>query len=393
MRAMSEPVSGINPHILEWARRRSGQTIEDVAAALNKAPDVVESWERGRAAPTYVQLETLAYRLYKRPMALFFFPEPPREPDPEGSFRTLPKAEIEDLAADTRYKIREARAMQVSLAELTGGTNPAARQILRDVSASASQNAATIATRARSYLGVDLKTQKEQWRGSDDALKAWRARVENAGVFVFKDSLKQKEISGFALDHPEFPLILINNSTATTRQIFTLFHELAHLLLHTNGVTKRDDRYLKLLTGEPRRIEILCNRFAAELLVPAADLELTLRDFGADDAAVARIAGLYKVSREVILRRLLNINWITVQRYESKVAQLSDEYEASAAPPKGGGNYYATHASYLSERYARLAFGNYYRGAISIEQLADYLNVSARSVPGIEQLVLQRPAS
>src|SRR3954447_3281877 len=112
---MREPVAGMNPKILVWARQRTGQSISQVAEAMNKEPEVIESWEAGDSAPTYAQLETLAYRVFKRPVALFFFPEPPDEPDPEHSFRTLPEFEIDDLLPDTRYRIRDARAMQLAL--------------------------------------------------------------------------------------------------------------------------------------------------------------------------------------------------------------------------------------------------------------------------------------
>src|SRR5947208_31150 len=102
---MREPVAGINPQVLVWARERSGQTIDQVAKALHKEPEVIVSWETGSSSPTYAQLEALAYKVYKRPVALFFFPEPPEEIDPEHSFRTLPEFEIEELTSDTRYKI------------------------------------------------------------------------------------------------------------------------------------------------------------------------------------------------------------------------------------------------------------------------------------------------
>ncbi|KKL56723.1 hypothetical protein LCGC14_2242570, partial [marine sediment metagenome] len=39
--------------------------------------------------------ERLAYEIYKRPLALFFFPEPPEEETPKESFRTLPQEEID----------------------------------------------------------------------------------------------------------------------------------------------------------------------------------------------------------------------------------------------------------------------------------------------------------
>src|ERR1043165_1335422 len=115
--SMAHPVAGVNPTILAWARARSGQTLEQVAEALGKDPGVIRKWELGESAPTYVQLETLAYKLYKRPIALFFFPEPPDEPEPAQEFRTLPDFEIDDLAPDTRFKVRQALALQLSLSE------------------------------------------------------------------------------------------------------------------------------------------------------------------------------------------------------------------------------------------------------------------------------------
>ena len=77
---MAEHISGINPDILKWARERSSYTVETIADALNKQVSIVNDWESGESALTYVQLEKLADK-YKRPIAIFFFPEPPEEPD------------------------------------------------------------------------------------------------------------------------------------------------------------------------------------------------------------------------------------------------------------------------------------------------------------------------
>jgi hypothetical protein len=49
---MREPVSGINPGMLVWARHRSGQSIEEAAKALGKEPAVIKGTdreERGRS--------------------------------------------------------------------------------------------------------------------------------------------------------------------------------------------------------------------------------------------------------------------------------------------------------------------------------------------------------
>ncbi len=390
---MSEPVSGINPRMLIWARESAGYTPAEVAAAFKKDPRVIERWEQGEAAPTYVQLETLAYKLFKRPLALFFFPEPPPESDPRQEFRTLPETEIDELEADTRHKVREALASQIALAELTGGQNPVTPRLLRDVPLAVPADSQKVANQVRRYLGIGLDEQIG-WGRKDEALKSWRAAVEEAGVFVFKDSFRQKDVSGFSLYHAEFPLIVINNSTTASRQIFTLFHELAHLLLHESGVTKKDDRFIEELSGEAYRVETFCNRFAADFLVPQADMAEQVKRLGLDLRAVETLADRYSVSREVVLRRMLDMKLINADRYRKQAAEWGDEFEATSATRKGsgGGNYYSTQATYLSERYASLAFSSYYRGAITPETLAGYLNVKVKSLPGLEQAVLQRAA-
>jgi Zn-dependent peptidase ImmA (M78 family) len=383
---MSETVQGLNPAILIWARERSGQSVADVAAQMKKDPEAIAAWEDGSEAPTYLQLETLAYKVFKRPLALFFFPEPPPEVDPEQAFRTLPEAEIDSLQPDTRLKVRAARAMQMGLSELTEGQNPASQMILRDVTVNG-HSAANVASAVRRYLDVTLEAQRA-WKDTEHALKVWRSRVEDAGVFVFKDSFKQRDISGFSLYDPKFPLVMINNSTSQTRQIFTLFHELGHLLVHESGVTKQDDRFIQRLTGDSKRVEVFCNQFAAEVLVPSEALKKAISG-SPNDEAIAALANAFKVSREVILRRFMDMGLVSQRRYEEKAAKWAEDYEASRGA-KPGGNYYLTRATYLSDRYAKLAFSKYYQGTITLESLAGYLNVKVKSVAGLEHAILQK---
>ena len=87
---MPKTLTGINPDVLRWARERSGLSVADVARKFSKSLDAISGWEAGETSPTYVQLEKLAYQVYKRPVAIFFFPKPPEEPDKISEFRTLP---------------------------------------------------------------------------------------------------------------------------------------------------------------------------------------------------------------------------------------------------------------------------------------------------------------
>ncbi|MCY4354421.1 MAG: ImmA/IrrE family metallo-endopeptidase [Truepera sp.] len=386
----SEEVKGLNLEVLAWARQMAGHSIESVAQSFKKEPAVIEAWESGEAVPTYVQLEKLAYKIYKRPIAIFFFPAPPAEPEPEGFFRTLPGSEFEKLDPDTRYKIRKAYGFRLSLIELHDSTNPADRKIFRDLVFSGETEVEEGVASVRTHLGVSLDDQKE-WKDATEALKGWREAFEEVGIYVFKDNFKQDVISGFCLSDDEFPLIMVNNSTSHTRQIFTLIHELAHILWRTSGMTHQDDTYISSLEHSTQTVEVFCNRFAGEFLVPSYDLRKTLeasdvQDGTASLSSVSRLADLYNVSREVILRKFVEQGLFPEATYRETVAAWRDRSKQSE---RGGGNYYATQAMYLGKKYLQLVFSRYYQGRASLEEVADFLNVKAKNVPGLEEYALK----
>lgn len=382
----SLPVAGIQPSVLRWARESQGYSIDDVAQHFNREPAEVEAWEAGAAAPTYAQLEGLAYKLYKRPLAVFFLPGPPVEPSVKKEFRSLPEFELDQLAADTRYQVRIAHAYQISLRELNEGVNPAARKIFKDIRLTDTANVDKAADSIRKYLGITLKAQSA-WKTSDEALKVWRNTVEEVGIYIFKHSFKQKSISGFCLADDKFPVIYLNNSTAKTRQIFSLFHELAHLLLRVNAISKFDRAYVDHLPQKERRIEQFCNALAAEFLVPSEDFSAQLGLLrGISDETIAALALRYHVSREAVLRRMLDRGLVEPAYYETKAKQWAQEFESSSE----GGDYYATQSTYLGDRYLRLVFGKHYQGGLSLEQVADYLGVKTKSVAGLEAIMLRK---
>lgn len=234
----------------------------------------------------------------------------------------------------------------------------------------------------RDYLGISLEEQKE-WKDSEDALKKWREVIESFGIFVFKNAFKQTEFSGFCLYDSEFPIIYLNNTVAKTRQIFTLFHELAHLLFKTGGIDKIVDDYIERLPHSQRRVEVFCNHFAAEFLVPDDDFNRVLpSSFKLDESFISALADKYAVSREVILRKLLDRQLVDPEYYAEKAAKWAKD--AKTRRSDGGGNYYATQIAYLGNRYLDLVFSEYYRNRISTNQLADYLNVKVSNLPTLE---------
>jgi transcriptional regulator with XRE-family HTH domain len=82
---MGNRASAVTLAVLKWARERAGYSADQVAARRKKPVAMVLAWEDGTDAPTFRQLEVLATTLYTRPVALFFFPEPPDEPEPQAT--------------------------------------------------------------------------------------------------------------------------------------------------------------------------------------------------------------------------------------------------------------------------------------------------------------------
>lgn len=388
----TEAVVGIQPNVLQWARESIGLRVEDVAHKLKRSPEEILAWEVGTSAPTYVQLEKLAYKIFKRPLAIFFLPAPPKEVAPVREFRTLPDVDLQTLHVDTYFQIRRAHAYQLTLRELFNGHNPSIHLLWNEVALKIEQPLIKQANLLRTALGVSLDKQIA-WKSEDIALKAWREAIEEQGIFVFKAPFKQKEISGFCLRDSEFPLIFLNNSTTKTRQIFSLLHEVAHLLFSVNGISKFDNEYVNQLPLKERRIEQFCNQIAAEVLIPSEDFMIQVNSHPSNaemtpDYIIANIASRYGVSREAILRKLLDLGRVGKFFYEQKARFWADQKKA-----KGGGDWYASQKTYLSDRFAREVIRRHYRNQLSLEQASEFLGIKAKNFAGLEQRILQGVAA
>lgn len=366
----------INPALLVWARQRAGLSLDAAAQKFKRIAD----WEAGVSAPTYPQLEALSDTL-KVPIAVFFFPEPPGVPPIQETFRTLPAAELDRLPSRVRMLMRKAKAMQINLTELTQGRNPAERLITRDLQFAPNVDIAEMATAVRQYIGVSVQKQQE-WHNDDAALKEWRTALLNVGVFVFKDAFRADDFSGFCLYDEEFPIIYVNNSSTKTRQIFTYFHELAHLIFHTSGIDKIRDRYIDRLVGDARQIEVICNSFAAQLLLPEDAFQRAMAGRPATEATAEALATQFHVSREVIFRRLLEQGRVTEGQYERAVERWNAQRQVERAP---GGNPYWTKLAYLGREYVALALSQYHQNRINEEQLADFLDTKPRHLGALEE--------
>lgn len=369
----------ITPVVLTWARKRAGYSLEEATRDFKD----IESWEAGTSSPTYPQLERLADKL-KLPIAVFFFPEPPSVPPIDETFRTLPEQQLAEIPRRIRFLLRKAKALQLNLSELNPSGNPAQRLITRELTFASNVQIATMASQVREYIGIALDEQ-QGWEGVEAALENWRRALGRVGVFVFKDAFKVDEYSGFCLYDDEFPIIYVNNSTAKTRQIFTLFHELAHLLFHTSGVDTLGDEYISLLADDARRIEVICNRFASAFLVPETSFEAALAGRAASEQLAEELAARFHVSREFIYRKFLDRGQISEDAYARAAKRWAAQSRRSS-----GGDFYNTQIAYLGPEYIRTALQQYNQNRINDTQVAEYLNIAPKNLATFEARFARR---
>jgi Zn-dependent peptidase ImmA (M78 family) len=366
----------INHEIITWARNRNGFSVEDLAHAMKRDVGQVQEWEDGTDSPSYACLEELAYRHLKIPIALFFFPSPPKIEDPVKKFRRLPDYEFARFSPDTFQAIHLAHAYQDSLAQLFGDERPR-RRIFLDLNASGT-GPEELARKVRDYLEMTMEKQVA-FSSCESALRGWRHLLEDAGVFTFKESIGDRFISGFSLLDRRFPVVMLNNSNAFARQVFTLAHELGHILFGVNGVTDVDESYLEYMDSGERSVEIRCNRFAAELLVPDKTFRGDIPLFRAEGAdAIPALARKYSVSREVILRRLREHGLVSDEYYRGTADEWNKDYLRGGG--RRGGNYYLTHLAYIGEGFARLVFERRNQGRLSRAEMATHLNMKVRNI-------------
>jgi len=360
----------ITPEVLVWAREQAGLSIEEAARKVGVSPDRLASWESGASRPTVRQLRLLG-KAYKRPSAFFYLAKPPSAPIKITDFRRIALAR-ERKPPTLLYEIRCAhfrRQIALDLLAEMGKQSP-----LFEVSFSLHDDPVFVGARIREYLAVDVETQVT-WRSFYEALSGWINAIEQRGVLVFQYSGVEVDIArGFSISEYPLPVISLNAGDAAVARIFTLLHECCHLAIDQGGLC---DLYEE--NGEHVSVEIFCNAVAAEVLVPHEAL-LSQPEVGANpdgiewsDEALQALGKRFKVSREVILRRLLTLGQTTKDFYQRKREEWLEEYESAYKRRRGFLQYHKRVLRDNGRKFTSLLFEAYRQKLITTYEISRYL--------------------
>jgi Zn-dependent peptidase ImmA (M78 family)/DNA-binding XRE family transcriptional regulator len=386
----------VKPELLLWARKSAGLTPELAAKKAQVSLERLISWEKGDARPTIPQLIKLG-NIYKRPISVFYLPAPPKQFDALHDYRRLPDKPLPTLSPALIYEIRKAwerRQTALELYELLGDKPP-------DISykINLDDDPEVVSSAIRELLKIDIRTQTD-WNNIYEAYNEWRRALETAGILSFQTTdkkIKLEEMRGFSISQLPLPVIVINKEDFPSPRIFSLIHELAHVLLREEGICEFEK--IDAIAPKEQKIEIFCNHVAGAVLVPRESFlgEDAVRQSqkidSVDDLEIKSLSIRYKVSREVILRRFLQFGYISSDLYKYKKEVYEEEAKRKAKEEairiaKTGKPFitpvYLKIIRSNGRNYTNLILNSYYQEKITLSDVSDYLGIKLKHLPKIE---------
>lgn len=379
----------ITPNILKWARESARMSEEVAAAKVSVSIEKLQSWEKGDDQPTIRQAQELA-KQYKRPFALFFLPDIPRDFQPLQDFR---KSGSKPLTTSSVFIIREIQQKQAWLSELHAEDGDAELPFVGRFTLKADP------VRVANDILQTLKISPGQYT-TNNPIKEWISSAEVNGIFVSRTSfihsrlkLDSDELQGFAIADPYAPFIFINSDDWNAPQLFTFVHELAHIWIAATGVSNAIDIVQKD-RDKLHPVELFCNEVAANALMPKELIQSIgnqkLQDYG----SVFQASKSLGVSSIAMIVRALNLNIISVPVY-SKLRKQADiaykdfikreeERKARQKTSSGGPDYYLLQLNRNSRLFTQTVLDAFRGGRIEPTLASSLLNVHVNKFQKLE---------
>ena len=382
--------------LIRWARMSAGMDIAQAAKKAAVSAEKLAAWEAGTEQPSVKQLRKLG-EIYHRPLAVFYLPEPPRDFQVQQvkDFRRMNAARVASYSPELRFEIRRALYRREVALDLLQNIGEAVRSF--KLTADLSEDPEQAGARLRSALGITLDRQQHWQAQGYDAFNEMRDAVEGQDALVFQAAVPLEEMRGLAIYLEPLPVVLVSSKEKfMAPRLFTLLHEVCHLMLHCSAVSDGAEDGLK---GDAQRVEVFANHVAGAALLPMdsllAEPEIAGLQSGTawNDTQIERVARRYRVSKETVLRRLLIAGRVTGGDYRSATGRWRQAF--AALPPKqtnGAPPVHVTELSRVGRVFPRLVLQNYYQEKITGPDVSDYLNLKLKHLPKVEaELSGRRP--
>lgn len=368
----------INSAMMKWAREYAGFTHGHEERLPKDIKSKYEAWEKGENSPTWNQLREVSKK-YHIPTAFFFMDCPP-------NFDNLPNMiNYRKLVADSIYEtnspnlinnIRKSETRREIYLDLLNELN---EDILLFKVPKLEHDTKIFSNYIREILGISLSTQKSWYKEVNhyNFLNKWKEVLnEKLGVLIFEtEGVLLEEMRALCIFHEKIPIILLNGKDSVNGRIFSLFHELTHLLLGESAICGDDEN-----TQE----EIFCNAVAGEFLVPEHDLNISINGVTdlLSDNSLKKLYNSYGVSEHVILRRLLDTNKISRNDYISHINSYEESFSKSSG---SGGNYLNNMIKYNGKAYYSVILDAYEVGIINSLEFSKFTDLGKKQIPKLQE--------
>jgi len=376
----------INPKVLKWTIESAGWSIKELSKKTEIDAEEIIKWQSKISSIELPKLEKIALYL-KKPLAVFFLPEPPREEE-LTDYRKIAGIENDKLSKKTLDAIRNARYVQLSSHELFELQNMNDEP---DVDhANLKDNPEEIALYQRRKLNFEFEIINEDGRTIKKLIplvyRELREKIESMNIFVLQSNMPINEARGFTLTD-KFPRIIVVNSADDVKpRIFTLLHEYAHILLKKDGICLPNfENFHSNLKNETQLIEKWCNAFAGSLLMPKMEFlkELTFNEEKFEDPrkVIENLSKRFRVSKKATIVRILNLS--ANPSYKKMYLEYYDKilWESPPKPKKKGGAPISQADKCISQKgrkYVRLVSDSKNKQLITTNSMISYLNLKIK---------------
>jgi Zn-dependent peptidase ImmA (M78 family) len=391
-------MAAVTPAVLKWARESAGLALGVAAQRIGIAPAKLSAAEDGSGLLTFPQLRKAA-NVFKRPLAVFFLAEPPAVDLPVADFRRVPEALGAPISPELRLEVRRLNRKR-EIAAWLGDTDAIDWSYVGEITIDTAPAPELVAARLRELFGYSDLVRR-QWRDDYQAFKWWRTTIENLGALVFLSRrIAIDEMRGFSIARKPFPVIALNRVDQPRPRIFTLLHELTHVLLGESAMCDISED--GATDARRRRIETYCNAVAGETLVPRNDLLAmdTVRQHPRNvawaDVELQAIAAAFSVSLEVVLRRLLTLDLATLDEYRAYRARWARERQAerdTAEPQSWGEKQHEIAMRTQGLPFVRMVLDAMHRDQVTASDVSDFLDMKLDYLDDLELAVVAAGSS
>ena len=362
------------PQVLICLRTSAGWEIEEVAKKLGTSVEIVNDIESGKRNPTLRQIHTLS-EIYKRPIASFFLSKPKQERPMPKDYRFLPnRTNIFDRK--TILAIRRTKILQSLSKELSFNINYNTKTEVKN--AKLTDNPELIASAYRKILSLDIEKQRK-FRDAYKMLGHLRDVLEDLNILVFQFSMPIEDARGFALADETPNIIVINSKDSIEARLFTLMHEFGHIILGETVIDLPEESL-----QSRNNIEAWCNSFSSAFLLPkevSIDLFNKNKHNLTETDTLNAMSKRYKVSKAVLLVKMVNLNYISRQEFESVLARYTPK-ETKVEKKEKQVMGMASDQRCLSEvgnKFVSLVANNFDREFITYNDALSFLSIKSRN--------------